>query len=94
MTDDCILTISKVLFKNHILQHLLTWYIKRYSSFEELKIATEQIERVIQGKDLFEGVRIDKTKSDNVIETVGNNSIAGIIHDIDGFCSRFIHGGF
>lgn len=79
MTDDCILTISKVLFKNHLLQRLLTWYIKRYSSFEELKIATEQIERVIQGKDLFEAVRIDKTKSDNVIETVGNNSIAGII---------------
>lgn len=79
VSGSSLFTISKVLFRYRFLQYMFTWYMKRYSSFQELKTVSEQIERIMQGKDLFESVKIDKTKSKRTIETVGNNSIAGIL---------------
>lgn len=72
-------SMSRLIFRNVLLQRLFVWYVKRYSNFNEINIASKKIEIIIQGKDIFDFVKIDKVKSKKIIETVGNNSIAGII---------------
>ena len=68
-------TISRLLFRHSWCQKLFLWYAKRYATCEEISAATMKIADIVSGKDLFDSVKIDKTVS----ETVGNNTITGII---------------
>ena len=72
-------TISKLLFRRSWCQKLFLWYAKRYATCEEISAATMKIADIVSGKDLFDSVKIDKTRRKTVSETVGNNTITGII---------------
>ena len=72
-------TISKLLFRRSWCQKLSLWYAKRYATCEEISAATMKIADIVSGKDLFDSVKIDKTRRKTVSETVGNNTITGII---------------
>ena len=70
-------TISKLLFRRSWCQKLFLWYAKRYATCEEISAATMKIADIVSGKDLFDSVKIDKTRRKTVSETVGNNTITG-----------------
>lgn len=70
--------LSKALFKHRILRSVFVWYVMRYSAYEQIAQAMNTLSSVIVGKDLMEAVKFDEVRSNTVIETVGNNSIAGI----------------
>ncbi|WP_418409317.1 hypothetical protein [Alistipes sp.] len=72
-------TISRLLFKRSWSQKLFLWYARRYATYEEISAATMKIVDIVSGKDLFDSVKIDKTRREKVSETVGNNTITGII---------------
>ena len=72
-------TISKLLFRRSWCQKLILWNAKRYATCEEISAATMKIADIVSGKDLFDSVKIDKTRRKTVSETVGNNTITGII---------------
>ena len=72
-------TISNLLFRRSWCQKLFLWYAKRYATCEEISAATMKIADIVSGKDLFDSVKIDKTRRKTVSETVGNNTITGII---------------
>ena len=72
-------TISRLLFRHSWCQKLFLWYAKRYATCEEISAATMKIADIVSGKDLFDSVKIDKTRRKTVSETVGNNTITGII---------------
>ena len=72
-------TISKLLFRRSWCQKLFLCYAKRYATCEEISAATMKIADIVSGKDLFDSVKIDKTRRKTVSETVGNNTITGII---------------
>ena len=72
-------TISRLLFRRSWCQKLFLWYAKRYATCEEISAATMKIADIVSGKDLFDSVKIDKTRRKTVSETVGNNTITGII---------------
>ena len=72
-------TISKLLVRRSWCQKLFLWYAKRYATCEEISAATMKIADIVSGKDLFDSVKIDKTRRKTVSETVGNNTITGII---------------
>ena len=72
-------TISQLLFRRSWCQKLFLWYAKRYATCEEISAATMKIADIVSGKDLFDSVKIDKTRRKTVSETVGNNTITGII---------------
>ena len=72
-------TISKLLCRRSWCQKLFLWYAKRYATCEEISAATMKIADIVSGKDLFDSVKIDKTRRKTVSETVGNNTITGII---------------
>ena len=71
-------TISRLLFRHSWCQKLFLWYAKRYATCEEISAATMKIADIVSGKDLFDSVKIDKTRRKTVSETVGNNT-TGII---------------
>lgn len=71
-------TISRLLFRHSWCQKLFLWYAKRYATCEEISAATMKIADIVSGKDLFDSVKIDKTRRKTVSETVGNNTITGI----------------
>lgn len=72
-------TISKLLFRRSWCQKLFLWYAKRYATCEDISAATMKIADIVSGKDLFDSVKIDKTRRKTVSETVGNNTITGIL---------------
>ena len=76
-------TISRLLFRRSWCQKLFLWYAKRYATCEEISAATMKIADIVSGKDLFDSVKIDKTRRKTVSETVGNNTITGIIATMD-----------
>ena len=55
------------------------WYAKRYATWYDISASTMKIAYIVSGKDLFDSVKIDKTRRKTVSETVGNNTITGII---------------
>ena len=60
-------------------QRLFLWYAGRYSDYRQIRIAAQKIADITTGKDLLESVKIDKTRKKTITETIGNNSIAGIM---------------
>lgn len=70
---------SRLLFRQCWQQRLFLWYIKRYGDYTQIRIATQQIADITTGRDLLESIKVDKTHKKNIAETVGNNSIAGIV---------------
>ena len=72
-------TISRLMFRRRWAQKVFLWYAKRYVSYEELSHATCAIAEIVSGKDLLDSVKIDKTRRNTIAETVGNNTITGIM---------------
>ena len=72
-------TMSKLLFHCRWQQRLFLWYAGRYSDYRQIRIAAQKIADITTGKDLLESVKIDKTRKKTITETIGNNSIAGIM---------------
>lgn len=58
---------------------MFLWYARHYGDYQQIRIAAQKIADVTTGKDLLESVKIDKTRKKAIVETVGNNSIAGIM---------------
>ena len=58
---------------------MFLWYARHYGDYQQIRIAAQKIADVTTGKDLLELVKIDKTRKKAIVETVGNNSIAGIM---------------
>lgn len=67
------------MFRRKWAQKVFLWYAKRYASYEEISHATCAIAEIVSGKDLFDSVKIDKTRRNTIAETVGNNTITGIM---------------
>lgn len=72
-------TISRLLFKHPLPRRIFEWYAARYATCDQLRIAAIRIADVVTGKDLFDAVKIDKTKKKTETETVGNNTICGML---------------
>ena len=72
-------TMSKLLFHRRWQQRMFLWYARHYGDYQQIRIAAQKIADVTTGKDLLESVKIDKTRKKAIVETVGNNSIAGIM---------------
>lgn len=74
--------ISQLLFHHSWTQKAFLWYIRKYATYPQIKEAATKIADVVTGKDLFDAVKLDKTKKKTVTETVGNNTIMGMISSI------------
>lgn len=82
MADISLEVMSSLIFNNGILRRLFLWYVKRYVPYRDISVATKEIANIVTGKDIFEVVKVDKVKREKVIESVGNNTIAGVIPTI------------
>ena len=71
--------VSKLLFRQRWKQRLFLWYANRYADYPQIREASETIAGIITGSDLLSAVKIDKTRKKAITETVGNNTIAGIM---------------
>lgn len=72
-------TLARLLFRREWQQKLFTWYAYRYATCEQIRAATINIADVVTGKDLLQAVKVDKTKKKTISETIGNNTITGIM---------------
>lgn len=75
-------SMATLLYRNAWKRKLFLWYVKRYATYHEISVATKQIADIVTGKDIFDAVKVDKVKRDKVIDSVGNNTIAGVIPTI------------
>lgn len=63
--------------KPELLRKLAYQYIMHYASLEQIEAAFYVLANVINGKELFDSVKVDQVKSESKAESIGGNSIFG-----------------
>ena len=63
--------------KSELFRKIAYQYIAHYATLEQIEVAFHILASVINGKELFDSVRMDKVKSESKAESVGCNSIFG-----------------
>lgn len=71
--------LSIAIFDNHLLRFLFKWYVCRYVPSSHVKEAVEVLCSLMRGDDLFSSVKFEKTTVKEHYDTVGNNSILGVL---------------
>lgn len=63
--------------KPELFRKLAYQYIMHYASLEQIEAAFYVLANVINGKELFDSVKVDQVKSESKAESIGGNSIFG-----------------
>lgn len=78
--EECACALSfAVTIKKPFLQRAVNWYITRYATMKQITAAFQVLAGVINGKEFFEKVKFDKTRSESTAVTVGANTLYGAV---------------
>lgn len=79
--EECALALSYAVSikRPAIFQRLAYRYIRRYATLGQITAAFTILAGVINAKEFFETITIDKTKSENTVTTVGANTLYGSV---------------